>query len=60
MWASESQVAFDTLKAALISAPVLALPDFNCTFVVETDACDLEIGAVLLQNEHPLAFVSRG
>lgn len=59
IWTSESQLAFDTLKAALITAPVLALPDFSCTFIVETDACDMGIGVVLLQKEHPLAFVSK-
>ena len=59
VWTVESQLAFDTLKQSLISAPVLALPDFSRPFIVETDACDSRIGVVLLQNEHPLAFVSK-
>ena len=59
IWTSECQLAFETLKSALITTPVLALPDFTCQFVVETDACDAGIGAVLLQKEHPLAFVSK-
>jgi hypothetical protein len=59
IWTSETQLAFTVLKSALVSAPVLALPDFTCTFVVEIDASDQGIGAVLLQRGHPLAFVSK-
>lgn len=59
IWTIDTQVAFDTLKHALVTAPVLALPDFACTFIVETDVCDVGIGAVLIQNNHPLAFVSK-
>jgi hypothetical protein len=50
---------FYTLKTALIIAPVLALPDFAAQFVIDTDAGDVGIGAVLSQKGHPLAFVSR-
>ena len=47
------------MKQALIIAPVSALPDFSKTFVVEKDTFDAGIGAVLSQNGHPVAFVSR-
>jgi hypothetical protein len=43
IWTVETQLAFDTLKQALIAAPVLALPNFKCPFVVETDASDTGI-----------------
>jgi hypothetical protein len=59
IWTSTTELAFRTLKEALVSAPVLALPDFSAQFTIETDACEYAIGAVLLQKNHPLAFVSK-
>jgi hypothetical protein len=59
VWTEAHEAAFQVLKEALTSAPVLALPDYTSPFVVETDACDVGIGAVLSQKGHPLAFVSR-
>ncbi|XP_070040693.1 putative mitochondrial protein AtMg00860 [Nicotiana tabacum] len=49
-WSEEAISSFEQLKRALITAPVLALPDFSSTFVVETDACDVGIVAVLRQD----------
>jgi hypothetical protein len=59
VWTDSTETAFQTLKSALMTAPVLALPDYKLQFVVETDACDIGIGAVLSQNGHPLAYVSK-
>lgn len=58
-WNEEAEQAFEELKKALCSTPVLALPQFDKSFVVETDACGSGIGAVLMQDGHPLAYISR-
>lgn len=47
------------MKIALTEVPVLALPDNHKTFVVETDASGNDIGVVLMQEGHPLAFMSK-
>lgn len=59
IWTSEHDTAFATLKSALSTAPVLALPDFSLPFEIETDACDSSVGAMLMQKDHPLAFISK-
>ena len=59
VWTLAHTASFQALKQALISAPVLAMPDFSIPFCLETDASNLGVGAVLLQNGHPLAFISK-
>ena len=58
-WTPRAEESFIALKAAMTSAPVLRLPEFSKTFYLETDASDFCVGAVLLQDCHPLAFFSK-
>ncbi|KAJ1175570.1 hypothetical protein NDU88_000857 [Pleurodeles waltl] len=63
-WTVECQQAFDTLKQAMCSAPVLKAPDYSKQFIVQTDASEHGIGAVLSQTnddglDQPVAFISR-
>lgn len=59
IWTPEHQTAFELLKTTLITAPVLALPDFTKPFCIYINACQYGIGVVLMQQGHPLAFLSR-
>ncbi|XP_061999331.1 uncharacterized protein LOC133716671 [Rosa rugosa] len=58
-WSQASEDAFLHLKHAMTTAPVLALPDFSKPFTIAADASGIGIGAVLSQQNHPIAFLSK-
>ncbi|KAK3570971.1 hypothetical protein QTP86_031258 [Hemibagrus guttatus] len=64
LWSPATEEAFNTLKRAFTTAPLLIHPDPDKPFVVEVDASTTEVGAVLSQQQgnpsrlHPCAFFS--
>ena len=58
-WSPEAHIAFTTLQQAMVSAQVLSNPNFSLPFTIETDASVAAMGAVLLQEDHPIAFYSK-
>ncbi len=64
-WGKEEQEAFNGLKEAVTSAPVLTFPSDSSRFRLECDASNFATGAVLSQLQedgefHPVAFMSKG
>lgn len=57
-WGDEQQSAFNDLKSALSHAPVLRHIDREKSLTISTDASSFGMGAVLLQEGKPIAFVS--
>ncbi|GJP57976.1 hypothetical protein CLOP_g19892 [Closterium sp. NIES-67] len=62
-WEPKHQDAVEQLKQALTSAPVLILPDPERDYVIEADASDQAVGAVLMQDKgnvlQPIAYLSK-
>jgi len=64
-WSGKEQTAFEDLKMAVTTAPVLMSPQDSEPFRVEADSSDFATGAVLFQQStadgkwHPVAFYSK-
>ena len=62
-WQEPQEKAYTSLKAMLTSAPILRIPDVKKPFVLRTDASDVGLGAVLLQEYdgklYPVSYASR-
>jgi hypothetical protein len=58
-WDPIHQQAFDNVKAAVAKETVLAYPDFSKPFEIYTDASSTQLGAVITQDNRPIAFFNR-
>ena len=63
IWTDDCEEAFQKLKVALVGPDVMGYPRQDCSFILDTDACDVSIGAVLSQfqdgRERVIAYASR-
>jgi hypothetical protein len=58
-WDEVHQKAFDRVKSTIAKEVVLAYPDFSKVFEIYTDASSKQLGAVITQDNRPVAFFSR-
>ena len=58
-WDEIHQQAFDNCKKIIAREVILAHPDFSQVFEIFTDASSRQLGAVITQNNRPIAFFSR-
>ncbi len=57
-WDPIHQQAFDNVKAAIAKEVVLAYPEFSKSFEIYMDASTMQVGAVIDQDDRPIAFFS--
>jgi hypothetical protein len=57
-WTDVVQNTFDTMKRVISREVLLLYPDFSKTFVIHTDASNTQLGAVISQDNRPIAFYS--
>ena len=58
-WTDVKQMAFDKIKQIVGHETLLSYPDFKLSFEIHTNASHTQLGAVISQNNKPIAFYSR-
>ena len=58
-WGPTEQTTFDTIKLAISKETLLTYPNFSKEFEIHTDASQYQLGAVIAQDNKPIAFYSR-
>lgn len=58
-WSTIAEATFTILRRKMTETPILCLPDFTQTFILETNVSIVAVGAVLSQQGHPITFFSK-
>ena len=58
-WTQEHQKAFKLMKKSIFRETLLVYPNFSKPFVIHTDASKVLLGAVISQDNKPIAFYTR-
>ena len=58
-WTEEQEAAFLRIKEIICADVMLAFPQFGKKFILHTDASKFQLGAVIMQDDKPIAFYSR-
>lgn len=58
-WGEEADTTFQALKRAMMTTPVLALPNFTQPLILDTNASGFGVGVVLVQHGRPIAFMNK-
>ena len=59
LWNDALESSFKELKCMVSAETLMSYPDWKPTFIVQTDASDKQLGAVISKNNKPIAFFSR-
>jgi hypothetical protein len=58
-WTEKEQTAFEEIKRVISKETILSYPDFSQPFHIHTDSSNYQMGSVISQHGHPIAFFSK-